>query len=104
MPTLSTRQKARVKAGFASECFEARYRAIQNSAEYGLTQNLPIITRILQEDLDFELQLAAIMAIGKLGNDSHIPMLEDIGRDTPFDDFRQAIEISISQIRTKALQ
>jgi len=98
---ITERQKARVAYGFDCGCFEARRRAIESSAKHNIVEHLPIILRILHDDTDDEIQLAAIIAIGKLGSHQQVPLLEQILQTTPFDDFKEAVTTSISQIQTR---
>ena len=92
-------QKARIFYGFNCGCYKARRRAIESSAKHRITEHLPEIIRILETDTDEDAQLAAIRAIGVLGDKSHIPILERIMQSTPFEDFQQATLAAISQLQ-----
>lgn len=100
MSSLSDTEKLRIAKAFYHECWEARRRAVESSVKYNITEHLKHITSIIRNDPDDEVQIAAIIAIGELGNHQHIPILSQILQETPFADIREIAEESIKKIKT----
>lgn len=81
-PEMSAVRDAALRvAGDAAACCEARATALQVAAERGDLRALPLARELAVSGADAVLRVSAVAAVGRLGGDGDVKMLENLSRD-----------------------